>query len=74
MNIYTDHLHIGADSIVDLGFCDRYRLLKLQEGCYIKLDIKMNTKIPETDDKYRAVFISVFEDEQVNNDHYLANR
>lgn len=29
----------------------------------MKLDIKMNTKIPETDDKYRGVFISVFEDE-----------
>ena len=60
-----------------LQITDTYNLFKLQEGCYINLELGLSKQLPESDDKYRGCFISVFEDEDeqtLDNNTYVSER
>jgi hypothetical protein len=53
-----------------LGISDSYNLFKLQEGCYVKIQMNIIKLTPESDDKFRGCFVSVFEDESKDLDQY----
>ena len=42
---------------------DTYNLFKLQEGCSVDIVFSLIEQLPESDDKFRGCFVSVFEDE-----------
>ena len=72
MIVYTDHIfqeqtkdqQLKITSITSgLQITDTYNLLKLQEGCYVTIEMGLMKQLPESDDKFRGCFVSVFEDE-----------
>jgi hypothetical protein len=89
MIVYTDHVFREKASTKNtqgpvresltsgLRIADTYNLFKLQEGCSIEMDLGLIKQLPESDDKFRGCFVSVFEDESegaLDNSTYTAER
>ncbi len=75
MVVYSDHITLQANgengkSLTSIGITDTYNLFKLQEGCYVQIQMNIVKLVPESDDKFRGCFVSVFEDESVELDKY----